>query len=77
MPRYFSRRFIIFGAILIIFTLIMVVFYDESEIRPFHPFRHGIPGDTTPRQPYRPVNPVTPDTAAIADTAIIDTLLAP
>lgn len=77
MPLLFKRRFLIFAVIIILFSLIMVIFFDQSEDKPLHPFRHGIPGDTTKKGPYRPVNPVTPDTAVITDTTIIDTLLAP
>jgi hypothetical protein len=77
MPLLFKRRFLIFAVIIILFSLIMVIFFDQTEDKPLHPFRHGIPGDTTPKGPYKPVNPVISDTAAVADTTITDTTMLP
>lgn len=60
MPRYFSKRFIIFGAIVLIGATIMLIFFNntpEEEFTIIGPKKL----DTATAEPYRAINPVTVD----------------
>lgn len=54
LPRMFSKRFIIFGIVVIAAALIGVIFFDKTDPKKFDPF-HVPHRDTTGPVPYRAI----------------------
>lgn len=67
MPGVFSRKFIVFGVLVIALTTLGVVFFDNSDDAAFHPLQFN-PIDTTTPAPYKARTP-----EKLVDTLIQET----